>query len=65
MSKQWINVIVVRKGDPDGGGLLEQLEPPFPTQEHAIINVKGKNYRVVRVSGNLTTGPGEVHITDD
>lgn len=65
MPTQWINVFVTRKNDPDGGGLLDQLKPPFPTQEHAIIFVKGKNYRVVRVSGNLHDGPGEVHVTDE
>lgn len=55
----WINIVHVP------GGLLEQVKPPYPFPDlnlDTIITVKGKNYRVAAVVGNLQTGPAEIRV---
>lgn len=63
-SKPFITVTVVRRGDPDGGGLLEQADPPawVGTQPGNIITVKGRNRTVISVVGDLQHGPAEIKV---
>jgi hypothetical protein len=46
------------------GGLLEQAEPPawVGTQPGNVIEVKGKNYWVVAVAGDLENGPRAIKV---
>lgn len=62
MDKKWINVMVKVPGDPDGGGLLDQLEPPQDYNRGANIYVKGRYWSIIDVAGNLLEGPGEIFV---
>jgi len=64
MAKQFVTVMVVRENDPDGGGLLEQADPPawVGCQPNHDIKVKGQIYRVISVVGDLEKGPAVIKV---
>lgn len=64
MESKLVDVIVVRAGDPDGGGLLDQGKPPAwkDAQPGHNITVKGHDYQVIDVKGSTEYGPATIYV---